>query len=173
MHRSSIKSSKNDGFKRQRPRDAHQKTKNGLPWDSCLQVDGSPQDYSSYLVERGSSDILFPTDFKLLQALYERLAGRHSSTSHFTWQRSLNFPSVQMLFCHSFSLSACAAYSETFAVEYDVLAYAGEESSTQIYTTAQYMEKYASPDATRTRNGFRPIVEDFSNTSFFCARSKT
>jgi len=45
---------------------------------SFVQVNGSPQDYSTYLVDRGSSDILFPTDFQLLQALYKRLAGKSS-----------------------------------------------------------------------------------------------
>ncbi len=53
------------------------------------------------------------------------------------------------------------------------VACAGKDSSTKVYSTAQYMERYAAPGAARTRNGFCPLIEDFSNTSFFCANSKS
>ena len=37
--------------------------------------DSSPVDHNSYLVEAGSADILFPTDFDLLCEMYQNLAG--------------------------------------------------------------------------------------------------
>lgn len=52
-----------------------------LPERSCKgkftcfgQVDGQAQDHSTYLVPLGAADIFFPTDFALLERMYDRVA---------------------------------------------------------------------------------------------------
>ena len=38
-------------------------------------------------------------------------------------------------------------------------------------STKDYMATFADKDATSARNGYNPLLDDFSNTSFFIAQS--
>lgn len=43
-----------------------------------LEKSDEKRDYENYLVDRGAADIFFPTDFRLLRAMYERVFDRRS-----------------------------------------------------------------------------------------------
>lgn len=73
---------------------------------------------SSFLnATKGEYDILFPTNFNLLQAVY-----------------------------HMSATEACAS---------------------QICSSKDFMKQYADLSATRTKLGYNPLLEDFTNTAFF------
>lgn len=43
-----------------------------------LEASEAKKDYDSYLVPRGTADIFFPTDFRLLKAMYQKVTGKKS-----------------------------------------------------------------------------------------------
>ena len=77
------------------------------------------QDYDSYLAEFGNVDILFPTDFRLLQQFYRDITGK--------------------------SGLALKSY--------------------------RFMENYAKTNWTEVKTGYRPLFDDFRNTSFFISEN--
>ncbi|EIE25916.1 DUF185-domain-containing protein [Coccomyxa subellipsoidea C-169] len=86
-------------------------------------VGGQTIDHSTYLMEPGSADIFFPTDFYMLERMYGVLAKQG-------------------------------------------LASAGG-ISTAVMKSEAFMKRYASIADTTTSNGYNPLLQDYSNTSFF------
>ena len=77
---------------------------------------GNAQLYSNYLEPAfGSADIVYPTDFAVLGALWRRLMGRGSAL---------------------------------------------------VQSTEEFMSVYADVKATRTRDGYNPLLLDYTNTQF-------
>jgi len=48
----------------------------------CMQVGGTTIDHSTYLVDTGTADIFFPSDFALLQRLYQGAAPQQRGARH-------------------------------------------------------------------------------------------
>ncbi|CAL8470142.1 g9684 [Coccomyxa elongata] len=83
---------------------------------------GKTIDHSTYLVDAGSADIFFPTDFYMLERMYGVLSKRDS---------------------------------------------ASEGITTSVLKNEAFMKRYASIAETTTVQGYNPLLQDYSNTSFF------
>ena len=77
-------------------------------------------DFDTYLVNRGEADIMFPTDFKMTQAIVKQLTGR----------------------------------------------------SGKVWKSYKFMEEYAKTKWTETKTGYRPMFDDFKNTSIFTSEEQ-
>ena len=108
-----------------------------------LQKAGQTQDHASLLVP--SADIFHPTSFPLLSSLHQRAAGGLQALS------VLNIAATT-----SMSRACCPAGP-------------GGQSSWQ--STASFMLQHADAKATQTRNGYHPLLHDFTNTSIFVGQS--
>ncbi len=101
---------------------------------------GCNRDFPTYLVESGSADILFPSDFRALAALYRGVAGAEAMGEGWTDHGTATWKDTQR---GSARLPAV-----------------------QILKSKAFFEAYAGGAATICRNGYNPLLEDFSNTSF-------
>jgi hypothetical protein len=77
-------------------------------------------DFDTYLVNRGEADIMFPTNFKMTQAIVKQLTGR----------------------------------------------------SGKVWKSYKFMEEYAKTKWTETKTGYRPMFDDFKNTSIFTSEEQ-
>ncbi|BDA44160.1 hypothetical protein COCOBI_05-3440 [Coccomyxa sp. Obi] len=82
---------------------------------------GKTIDHSTYLVDAGTADIFFPTDFYMLERMYGALSQRDP---------------------------------------------ASEGITTSVLKNEAFMKRYASIAETTTVQGYNPLLQDYSNTSF-------
>ena len=112
---------------------------------------GQTTDHSTYLVPKGVADIFFPTDFSLLARLY-RDAAQRAQQHHQQSQQSQG--------------PKAGAGS---------LAAARQAQRAQHMKTAEFMQRFAAGEAARggTQSGYNPLLEDYTNTSFFLGDTMT
>ncbi len=84
-----------------------------------LEESDAKEDFSNYLVPRGKADIFFPTDFRLLKAMYQCVTGKKSV----------------------------------------------------VMKSYEFVDEYSDKNWVKTKSGYNPLKEDFSNTSFFLSKN--
>jgi hypothetical protein len=103
---------------------------------------GSTEDADTYMVPLGQCDIFFPTDFAFLKHMYQRVVLRgapaRDSLNHFGMQRGSNDLRVTPL-----------------------------ENTATVSRHADFLTMYAETAKTECRNGFNPMLEDYTNMVFF------
>lgn len=102
---------------------------------------GQTLDHVTYLVPRGSADIFFPSDFELLAQLY-RESAEVSRERH----------AVRRVRARTTQAGTPA-----------------KEANAQHEKSGAFFERWTEPAAGITLGGYRPIVEDYSNTSVLVA----
>lgn len=83
-----------------------------------LEKSDEKRDHESYLVDRGAADIFFPTDFRLLRSMYEKVFDKRS----------------------------------------------------EVLKSYDFVEQYSEKNWAKTKSGYNPLKEDFSNTAFFLTK---
>lgn len=103
---------------------------------------GQTLDHATYLVPRGSADIFFPSDFELLARLYRESAER-ARARHAARKGRARAPQTA--------------------------GSTAEQPGAQHEKSGDFFERWTEPGAGITLGGYRPIVEDYSNTSVLVA----
>ena len=140
-------------------------------------MNGQTLDHPSYLVPQGTADIFFPTDFQLLQSLHQLANQGHGTYS--SPVNPLKVVSKPMYACtyKVFSKLVCcqcfayllAGLSRSFAL---LQALTGKSVRAggiqgQVMKTKAFMKRHADLAKPLTKSGYNPLLEDFSNTSFY------
>lgn len=143
-----------------------------LSHHNLVQVGGTTVDHGSYLVPRGTADIFFPTDFPLLCMLYRQAAAVHRHTR--TEAAGAGAPGgaaavpVAGMGVADEVPAAAAAAASVPARPSD----RETEATAEHMCTADFMALYCpDPGATATRDGYNPLLQDYSNTAFFLGSS--
>lgn len=107
-------------------------------------VDGHVIDHPSYLTRKGHADIFFPSDFKLLTHMY-RHALAHHDAHHEATGRSSGGEQGRAQGSGNGNGAGCAMHVKA----------------------QEFMRRYADVAATRSVSGYNPLLQDYTNTSFF------
>lgn len=63
-------------------------------------------------------------------------------------------------------------FNASFNLDFCVFAGDSISATAEAKSTGDYMAIHADKEATSARNGYNPLLDDFSNTSFFIGQSK-
>lgn len=133
----------------------------GAPLVSERLQSGANRDHPTYLVPLGSADILFPTAFDWVAALYRGAAEDASSSSRETKEVSREIDVVG-------EGAAGIATARAEASQIEQVQISKPTVATSVVKQRTFLEAHVlDRTLTTTKSGYNPLLMDFSNTTVF------